>query len=96
MTIEEQHFECVWNTTHSKSVTIHRKYIRITYLFGQLLHFKRRMLNVVEGNVCRVCMISSDGFQYFSLMEKKIFKNVPLCEAFTLITGLSVSATFSL
>lgn len=45
----------------------------------------------MDVNVCRVCMISSEVFEYCSLMSKKIFKNIRLCDAFKLITGLDVS-----
>ncbi|KAJ6627327.1 Myoneurin [Pseudolycoriella hygida] len=42
-------------------------------------------------NVCRICTISSESFEYSSLMEKRIFKNIRLCDAFTLTTGLDIS-----
>lgn len=45
----------------------------------------------MEVFVCRVCMISSEVFEYCNLMEKYIFKNIRLCDAFKLITGLDVS-----
>lgn len=45
----------------------------------------------MDVNVCRVCMINSEVFEYCNLMEKIIFKNIRLCDAFKLITGLDVS-----
>lgn len=40
--------------------------------------------------MCRICMINSDVFEYGNLMEKTIFNNIRLCDAFKLITGLDV------